>query len=158
FSDRGRVAMSSSTNDAALLRLSGRCSQTFYERLGKRWFDSACAIVGLAVLWPLFAVLMILAKLSSPGPAFFRQIRIGRFGKPFRIWKFRSMVADSPQPGISLTASGDSRVTSLGRWLRKTKLDELPQLINVLLGDMSLVGPRPEVPEFTRLYTDRQRM
>jgi lipopolysaccharide/colanic/teichoic acid biosynthesis glycosyltransferase len=94
-----------------------------------------------------------LVRATSPGPALFLQQRIGRGGRLFRIWKFRTMVVDATARGRAITAAGDPRVTRLGRFLRRTKLDELPQLVNVWLGDMSLVGPRPEVPCYLRRYT-----
>lgn len=130
-------------------------SATFYSRHGKRWLDATLAFAGLILLSPLLLFVVIAVRLSSPGPALFRQTRTGQFGNPFQILKFRSMRAGST--GSLVTASGDSRVTPLGRWLRKTKMDELPQLFNVLLGHMSLVGPRPEVPLYTALYSARQK-
>jgi lipopolysaccharide/colanic/teichoic acid biosynthesis glycosyltransferase len=129
----------------------------FYSRFGKRWFDVACTLCGLIVLSPVFLIAVLAIRLSSRGPAFFTQVRVGRHGKLFRIFKFRTMRVESEGNGSLLTASGDSRVTPLGNWLRRTKMDELPQLINVLAGDMSLVGPRPEVPKFVAVFTDRQR-
>jgi lipopolysaccharide/colanic/teichoic acid biosynthesis glycosyltransferase len=132
-------------------------TQTSYARLGKRWLDAAAALAGLIILSPLFLVAAIAIKLTSRGPVFFRQVRVGQFGKPFLIFKFRSMkVADTPSESL-LTAAGDSRITPVGRWLRKTKADEFPQLINVLAGEMSLVGPRPEVPRYAGTYSARQR-
>jgi lipopolysaccharide/colanic/teichoic acid biosynthesis glycosyltransferase len=120
----------------------------------KRFFDVTFAAVGLVVLLPLFVIVAILIKLTSPGPVFFRQARVGRNLKPFRIYKFRTMTADSPNLGPSITAQSDSRVTRVGKFLRKTKIDELPQIINVLVGEMSFVGPRPEVEEYVRRYPD----
>ena len=99
----------------------------------------------------------LLIKLSSPGPIFFRQIRTGLEGEPFRLFKFRSMICGPSAPESLLTASGDPRITKVGNWLRRGKIDELPQLINVVLGQMSLVGPRPEVPLYTDRYTREQR-
>jgi lipopolysaccharide/colanic/teichoic acid biosynthesis glycosyltransferase len=130
---------------------------TFYTRFGKRWFDAIVSSIGLIVLSPLLIVVAIGVRLSSPGPAFFSQVRTGQFGKPFRILKFRTMRMASSDAGSLLTASGDPRITPLGRWLRKTKIDELPQLLNVVAGQISLVGPRPEVPLYTATYTDRQK-
>jgi lipopolysaccharide/colanic/teichoic acid biosynthesis glycosyltransferase len=130
---------------------------TFYQRTGKRWFDVTLASVGLVLLSPLFAVVAVAVRVTSPGPVFFRQQRTGQFGKPFRIFKFRSMLGNSTTKGALLTAAGDPRITPLGHWLRKSKVDELPQLINVLVGDMSFVGPRPEVPEYTSKYTEAQQ-
>jgi len=132
-------------------------SQTFYQRAGKRWLDLALASAGLIALSPLLVVVAAAVRLTSPGPALFRQRRTGQFGAPFFIFKFRSMVGTSTAKGALITAAGDPRITPLGRWLRKSKVDELPQLMNVLVGHMSLVGPRPEVPEYTTKYTERQR-
>jgi len=112
---------------------------------------------GLLILSPILALVAIAVRLTSPGPAIFRQQRTGQFEKPFFILKFRSMRAAPAGKGTLLTAAGDPRVTPLGHLLRKTKLDELPQLWNVLRGDMSLVGPRPEVPVYTALYNPRQK-
>ena len=118
----------------------------------KRAFDVAASACGLVVLAPLFVVAAIAIKLDSPGPVFFRQQRVGRFFRPFRIFKFRTMVQDAPQRGAAITSGGDPRVTRVGRILRRTKVDELPQLLNVLRGDMSLVGPRPEVDQYVQLF------
>ena len=118
----------------------------------KRAFDLAASALALLLLAPLLALVALLVKLDSPGPVFFRQERIGRFGRPFRIHKFRTMVADAPQRGPALTVGADPRITRSGAWLRRTRLDELPQLIDVLLGRMSLVGPRPEVPRYVQHY------
>ena len=123
----------------------------------KRLFDILCASLGLLVLAPVGLLIGLLVKLANRGPIFYGQIRIGQFGKPFRIWKFRSMVVNADQIGAPLTSENDPRITWLGRLLRKTKLDELPQLWNVLVGDMSLVGPRPEVPRYVDLYTLEHR-
>ena len=123
----------------------------------KRTFDLLASLVGLALLAP-FGVLVALAiKLDSRGPVFFRQVRVGRDFRPFSIYKFRTMVADAPARGGQLTAGADPRVTRVGRILRKTKVDELPQLINVLVGEMSLVGPRPEVPKYVELFASDYR-
>jgi lipopolysaccharide/colanic/teichoic acid biosynthesis glycosyltransferase len=118
----------------------------------KRLVDIIVSLVGILVLSPLFAVLAILIKLGSPGPVFYRGVRVGRHGRLFRIFKFRSMVPEAERLGGSNTSDADARITPIGRILRKYKLDELPQLLNVLLGDMSLVGPRPEVPKYVDLY------
>lgn len=112
--------------------------------------DLIVAAAALAVLWPLLLVLAILIRLDSPGPALYRQERVGLHGRPFRIHKFRSMRAGAA--GLAVTAAGDPRVTRVGRWLRASKLDELPQLFDVLRGEMSLVGPRPEVPRYAALW------
>ena len=116
----------------------------------KRALDVMGSVLGLLLLSPALAVVAVLVKLDSPGPTFFRQERVGRGGRPFHIYKFRSMVAGSERAGTALTVRADPRITRLGMFLRKSKLDELPQLINVLVGDMSIVGPRPEVPEFMK--------
>jgi len=123
----------------------------------KRSLDIAVALIGLILLAPVFIVIVVLIKLSSPGPVFFRGKRIGQYGKSFNILKFRSMVPDAPQKGAAITCEDDPRITQIGRVLRKTKLDELPSLVNVLKGEMSLVGPRPESPEWVDRYTPRQR-
>ena len=121
----------------------------------KRVFDVVCAALGLLALSPVLLVCALLVGLTSPGGVLFRQERIGKDGKPFTIYKFRSMRKDNA--GLKITTSGDSRITPVGKVLRKTKLDELPQLWNVLKGDMSFVGPRPEVREYTDLYDEAQR-
>ena len=118
----------------------------------KRGFDAIVALAGLIVLAPLFAVIAMLIKADSPGPVFFRQERMGKGFRPFRIYKFRTMVKDASRMGGALTASGDPRVTRIGKLLRQTKIDELPQLINILRGDMSVVGPRPEVRQYVELF------
>jgi lipopolysaccharide/colanic/teichoic acid biosynthesis glycosyltransferase len=132
-------------------------AETFYRRWGKRWFDAVASAAGLLVLSPAMIAVAIAVKFTSAGPVFFRQIRSGQFGRQFRIFKFRTMNENAAELGSTVTAGDDLRITRLGRWLRKTKIDELPQLINVLRGEMSLVGPRPEVPEYTNAYTERQR-
>lgn len=121
----------------------------------KRGFDIVAASLGLIVASPLFALIAILIKLETPGPVFFRQDRVGRGGRRFRMWKFRKMPHDLKTAGPSLTRRHDRRLTAVGKFLERTKLDELPQLINVLLGEMSLVGPRPEVPKFVAYYPER---
>ena len=119
----------------------------------KRLFDVCCAALGLVALLPVLVLISVWIKLDSPGPVFFRQVRVGRFGIPFRIHKFRTMRVNAEQTG-RLTVGHDSRITRSGHLLRKTKIDELPQLIDVLIGKMSLVGPRPEVQEFIDCYPD----
>lgn len=121
----------------------------------KRTFDILCSFLGLTVLSPVLLVVSVLVAVTSPGGVFFRQERIGKDGKPFRIFKFRSMRKDNA--GLKITTGNDSRITPVGRFLRKSKIDELPQLINVLVGDMSFVGPRPEVADYVNLYTPYQR-
>lgn len=121
----------------------------------KRVFDILCSLLGLVVLSPVLLVVSVLVAVTSPGGVFFRQERIGKDGRPFRIFKFRSMRKDNA--GLKITTGNDSRITPVGRFLRKSKIDELPQLINVLVGDMSFVGPRPEVADYVDLYTPYQR-
>lgn len=121
--------------------------------MGKRCFDLFFAALGLILLSPLFLVVAVLIRAGSPGPVFFRQERVGQGGRLFRIHKFRTMREPLPgSPALQLTVGSDPRITRTGGLLRRYKLDELPQLIDVLLGDMSLVGPRPEVPRYVRLY------
>src|SRR3990172_2318667 len=123
----------------------------------KRTFDFLASSLGLCLLSPLFLVVAIAIRIDSPGPVFFRQDRVGKDGKNFLICKFRSMVANASGIGPLITTAGDARITRVGRFLRRTKLDELPQLLNVWRGEMSLVGPRPEVPTYVALYNERQR-
>jgi lipopolysaccharide/colanic/teichoic acid biosynthesis glycosyltransferase len=118
----------------------------------KRAFDIAGAVGGLLMAFPLFAVVAILVKLDSPGPILFRQERIGRRFRRFRIYKFRTMALNAERTGGPITCGEDPRITRVGKILRRTKLDELPQLINILNGDMSFVGPRPEVPQYVDLF------
>ncbi len=120
--------------------------------MAKRLFDLLGATLALALLASPMLLVALLIKVDGPGPVFFRQDRVGRFGRVFRIHKFRTMVADAPQRGPALTVGADPRITRSGQWLRRTRLDELPQLIDVLLGHMSLVGPRPEVPKYVEHY------
>jgi lipopolysaccharide/colanic/teichoic acid biosynthesis glycosyltransferase len=123
----------------------------------KRSFDILFAAFGLLVLSPLLLLLALAVKLSGRGPVLYRQQRVGRGGRPFCIVKFRSMVDHAEDLGLGVTRDGDPRITATGRYLRKTKLDELPQLWNVLVGDMSFVGPRPEVHRYVEKYTAEQR-
>ena len=116
----------------------------------KRLFDIAASCIGLLLLAPVLLGIAVWIKRDSPGPVFFRQQRIGRHGEPFRIYKFRSMRQDNA--GLQITVGADDRITRSGHFIRAYKLDELPQLFNVLLGDMSIVGPRPEVPRYVALY------
>ena len=118
----------------------------------KRLIDAVLASVALVLLTPVLLVVAVLIKLDSAGPVFFRQERMGKDVQPFFIYKFRTMVRDAPQKGGPLTFGRDPRITRLGGWLRKTKLDELPQLLNILGGDMSFVGPRPEVRRYVEMY------
>ena len=114
------------------------------------------SLTGLLVLAPVLVAIAVWIKFDSPGPVFFRQVRVGRGGQPFRIFKFRTMRIDSEKDG-KLTVGDDARITRSGRFLRRHKLDELPQLVDVLRGTMSLVGPRPEVPEYVACYPDEMR-
>lgn len=123
----------------------------------KRAMDIVISAAALLVLWPVFALIALAIVADDPGPVFYRQVRVGRGGKPFRIFKFRTMVVDADKKGLSITVGRDSRITRVGAFLRKTKLDELAQLLNVLRGEMSFVGPRPEVPRYVDLYTPYQR-
>ena len=125
----------------------------------KRCADVTLALAGIVLLLPLFALTALLIKLDSAGPVMFVHERIGRGFRPFRMYKFRTMRADAPLDGSLVTVRGDTRVTRIGRLLRRTKLDELPQLINVLRGEMSLVGPRPEVRRFVEQFrSDYERL
>jgi len=123
----------------------------------KRLFDIFFAVVGLVVLAPLGLLLALAVKLADGGAMFYGQVRVGQFGKRFWIWKFRSMVVNADKLGPPLTQEEDRRITAIGRFLRRTKLDELPQLWNVLVGEISFVGPRPEVPRYVDQYTPEQR-
>ncbi len=123
----------------------------------KRAMDIVISGAALCVLWPLFLLIALAIVADDHGPVFYRQTRVGRNGREFRIFKFRSMVADADKKGLAITVGRDSRITRVGAVLRKTKLDELAQLLNVFAGQMSFVGPRPEVPRYTALYTPYQR-
>ena len=123
----------------------------------KRSFDVVFSGATLVVLLPLLAIIALVVRLTSPGPALYRARRVGSNGQEFTLYKFRSMVADADRHGPGITAVGDTRITRIGRILRRTKLDEFPQLLNVLRGDMSIVGPRPEDPRYVRLYSPEQR-
>jgi len=126
--------------------------------MAKRIFDIILSGIGLVVLSPVILVIAIIIKRTSLGPVFYRGERTGLHGKSFRIFKFRSMIVDAEKTGVSSTSQEDTRVTPIGRFVRKTKLDEIPQLINVFIGDMSLVGPRPEVKKFTDMYTEDEKV
>lgn len=123
----------------------------------KRLFDIVASFIGLLLLSPFLLIIALCVGLSSPGGVFYRQVRVGRYGKDFRLWKFRTMRPDSDKKGLLTVGGRDPRVTRVGYVLRKYKLDELPQLLNVLSGDMSVVGPRPEVRKYVELYTPEQR-
>ena len=123
----------------------------------KRMLDLVVAGAGVVLLSPLFLVLAAVVKAGDGGPVLFRQERVGYQGRPFRMWKFRTMVSDAEARGLPLTVGRDVRVTRVGAWLRRLKLDELPQLFNVLVGDMTVVGPRPEVPRYVASYGAAER-
>jgi lipopolysaccharide/colanic/teichoic acid biosynthesis glycosyltransferase len=123
----------------------------------KRTFDLVAASLGLLLTLPILAIVAILVKLGSKGPVFFRQKRIGRRFQPFELYKFRTMVPGAQNQGPTITAAGDPRVTGIGRILRSTKLDEFPQLLNVIRGEMSLVGPRPEVAQYVEMFRSDYR-
>ena len=123
----------------------------------KRAMDIVISGGALLVLWPALLLAALAIKIDDPGPVFYRQVRVGKDGKEFRIFKFRTMIMDADKKGLQITVGKDSRITRVGAFLRKTKLDELAQLLNVFLGDMSFVGPRPEVPKYVNLYTPYQR-
>lgn len=122
-----------------------------------RFFDFILSLVGLVVLAPIFIILAIWIQIDSKGPVFYKQVRVGQNGIDFGLFKFRSMVVDADKKGLITVGGRDPRITRSGYVIRKYKLDELPQLINVLLGDMSLVGPRPEVRKYVEFYTDEQQ-
>ena len=126
--------------------------------IAKRFFDLFFSACGLLLLAPALLVLALAVKIDSRGPVFYRGVRVGHYGRRFRIFKFRSMVADAEKKGAASTSNTDTRVTRVGHFIRKFKLDEFSQLINVFLGDMSLVGPRPEVQKFVDMYTEEERL
>ena len=123
----------------------------------KRLFDLLISVPFAVLLFPLFVIIAVWIKLDSKGPVFFMQERIGKDGAPFGIFKFRTMVVDAESRGNQITVGSDPRITRIGHLLRRYKIDELPQLLNVIKGEMSIVGPRPEVPKYVRLYTANQR-
>ncbi len=123
----------------------------------KRLFDICASIFGIIILSPLFIVVAILIKATSKGPVIFKQERVGLKGKHFKIWKFRSMVVNAESKGLQITSKGDARITKVGGFIRKYKIDEFAQLFNVFFGQMSFVGPRPEVPKYVAMYNDEQR-
>ncbi|MDO9580579.1 MAG: sugar transferase [Bacteroidales bacterium] len=124
----------------------------------KRLFDITACLVALPFLFPFFAVVAIIIKFNSQGSVFYRGLRTGLGGRPFRIFKFRTMVVDAEKIGGPSTALNDPRLTIIGKFLRKYKIDELPQLINILTGEMSFVGPRPQVEKYTKLYNDEEQI
>ena len=123
----------------------------------KRIFDFALSLLGIIILLPLFAIISLLIIFDSPGGILYLQTRVGKNNKDFKLFKFRTMKTDSDKKGLLTVGNTDSRITHTGLWLRKYKLDELPQLVNVLLGNMSLVGPRPEVRKYVELYSSEQK-
>lgn len=126
-------------------------------RILKRLFDIICSLLGVIILSPLFIVMAIIISVTSPGGVFFRGVRVGQHGKPFKIFKFRSMVKDAEGKGKWNVGDKDDRITPIGHFLRNTKIDELPQLINVLIGNMSFVGPRPELQYYVDMYTEEEK-
>lgn len=128
-----------------------------FNRIIKRVFDVVASGLGIIVLSPVLLMIALIIKKESDGPVFFKQVRVGQKGKNFEILKYRTMVVDAEKLGRQITVGNDNRITKIGGFLRKYKLDELPQLINVFKGDMSLVGPRPEVPRYVEMYTEEQR-
>jgi len=126
--------------------------------IAKRLLDLVVAVVGLVTLSPLLLVVAVLIRLGDGGPVFYRGVRVGRHGRSFRVFKFRTMRVDAEKIGGASTAADDPRVTRVGRWLRKWKIDELPELLNVVVGEMSVVGPRPEVERYVRLMSDEERV
>ena len=125
--------------------------------IAKRVFDLLGSFAGLLLLSPVLLLITLIVLVDSPGPVFFRQQRVGRYGKLFRIHKFRTMRINAENAGMQITVGDDPRITRSGQWLRRYKLDELPQLIDVLVGDMSFVGPRPEVPRYVDMYPSASR-
>ena len=123
----------------------------------KRAFDIVMSSIGIIILLPVFIIVSIAIYIGSPGDILFLQKRVGRYGKEFNIYKFRTMISDAEKLGKQITVGNDNRITKVGAVLRKFKIDELPQLFNVFKGDMSLVGPRPEVPKYVSLYTEEQK-
>ncbi len=128
-----------------------------FQLAAKRAFDVVSSSIALVILVPVFALIGLAIAITSPGPIFYKASRVGMKGKVFKMYKFRTMVVDADKIGPGLTVRNDQRITSTGRFLRKSKLDELPQLINVLRGEMSIVGPRPEDSRYVALYTPSQR-
>ena len=128
-----------------------------FNKFIKRLFDIVVSFIGLIIILIPLIIVAILIKVDSKGPVLFLQKRVGRYGKPFYIYKFRTMVTDAEKLGSQITVGKDSRITKIGAFLRAYKIDELPQLLNVLKGDMSFVGPRPEVPKYVALYSEQEK-
>lgn len=123
----------------------------------KRFFDIIVSLIGIIILGIFLIIISIIIKCTSEGPVFFKQIRVGQSGKEFKIFKFRTMVVNAESLGTQITIGKDKRITKIGHFLRKYKIDELPQLFNVFIGEMSFVGPRPEVPKYVAMYNETQR-
>jgi len=123
----------------------------------KRLFDIIFSFIGLLFMSPFLFVIIVITKITNKGPVFYRGIRSGKFNKPFKIFKFRTMIKNAEKKGGPSTALNDPRLTKIGKKLRKYKIDELPQLMNILLGQMSFVGPRPQVEKYTKLYNDKEK-
>jgi lipopolysaccharide/colanic/teichoic acid biosynthesis glycosyltransferase len=157
LTDNGVSAIAGTSPESVRLTVDGQSylPKRAFDRFAKRAFDLVVTGLGVIVALPLFAVIAVLIKLDSKGPVFFRQSRVGRHRRNFKMWKFRKMYDDLPTQGPSLTLRYDFRMTRVGRILERTKLDELPQLLNVLQGHMSVIGPRPEVPKFVAHYPER---
>ena len=145
-------------NVESILPLQVNKNYRIYSKYIKRSLDISFSLVGIVITAPVMLLIAIMIKISSPGPVFYRGIRTGRFEKPFKIIKFRSMVANAEDIGGGTTALNDRRITRIGHFLRKTKLDEIPQLVNVLLGEMSFIGPRPELQRYTDLYDQDEKV
>lgn len=143
--------------EKAARETSGRGADRMYQRCLKRAFDTVVSAVAMVFLCPVFLVIAGLIKVNSPGPVFFRGVRVGRQGREFRIVKFRTMVANADKIGGPSTPADDPRITRMGRFIRRFNLDELPQLLNVFKGEMSIVGPRPEVPQYVALFTEEEK-
>ena len=124
----------------------------------KRFFDFIISLIVLIIFSPFFLILAILIKKDSKGPVFYRQVRIGKDEKPFRIFKFRTMVNNADKSGVTSTKEDDIRITKMGKFIRKHNLDELAQFINVLKGEMSIVGPRPEIPYYVNMFTEEEKI
>ena len=124
----------------------------------KRFFNFIISLIVLFIFSPFFLILGILIKKNSEGPVFYRQLRIGKYGKPFKIFKFRTMVNNSDKNGVTSTKNDDVRITKMGKFIRKYNLDELAQFINVLRGEMSIVGPRPEIPYYVNMFTEEEKI
>lgn len=150
--------MKSQQWEALDLSLDGsKLDRSIFQNASKRLLDVTLATLGLICLLPLVVLCALLARVQSPGPVIYRAKRIGRGGRIFEMYKFRTMVANAESLGAGLTIYGDSRITKLGRFLRWTKWDEIPQFLNVIKGDMSIIGPRPEAPEYVKYYTENQK-